>query len=935
MSGSRLGHGRPGGRVRREARRPGVEALEARRLLATFTVTNNQDLLLGVVVPGSLRDEIDKANANPGPDKIVFNIAGSGIHTIEPSIALPTITDAVSIDGTTQPGYAGQPLIEIDGAIAGVGVPGLRLASGSILVKALAINRFTGAGIRVEANQDTIQLCFLGTNPTGNSAEGNGDAGLYLAGASNTMIGGYDATSGSSLGNVIAGNGAGGINIFGNGATSNQVLGNFIGTDVSGGRGVGNTGDGLIINGGSFNLIGGTDLGSANVISGNSGNGVHILGGAHNNSVMDNYIGTDGSPSGAGTGSTSGGNIPVANGAAGVAINDSPRNFIGGSGDPNGGNIISGNTGAGVLINNSNSVLVQGNIIGADYSGTKNLGNLGTGVDVVMSSGVQIGGTLSGASNIIAFNGKPGSSGGATIESGTNNPILNNSFFSNYGLGIILSSPGGQPVLNGSQGTTGPNNYQPFPVLTEAATAAGRTLIQGTITAQANTVYTIQFYSNASRDPSNFGEGQSLIGTKLITTDGTGLGTINVTLPTPTVVGQYVSATATDPMGNTSEFSLDQQVTQANQANLAVAIVATPNPSTLGSPLSYTLTISNNGPDPATGVQLVDTLPLGVTFDSATATQGTVSPAANLVIGDIGTIAPLATVTVTIVVTPNATGQVVNTANVTSGEIDPDTSDNTATQTTTVDIPADLGVTLKSDPTSVTVGQNVSLVAIVTNFGPGAATGAKMTITLPPGVSYVTSASGQGSTTYANGVVTANIGTLANGVSSAVRVTVTAPISVPASGALSVSASVSANEIEPAGPDPTPNTVTLAVPVLPSSDLSVTLTPNPEPILAGQNLTYSYVVQNNGPSAATNVLFSNVVPAGVQFLAVPPPSQGSALYDGTTVSANLGTIAPGGSVTGTFVVRPLNPGSSPTRPGSPPISPTRSSPTTPPPSFRR
>ena len=110
---------------------------------ATFTVTNTNDS-----GAGSLRQAITDANANAGQtDTIAFNIAGAGPHTIAPASALPVITDPVIIDGTTEPDFAGTPVIELDGAGAGAGVSGLVINAGGSTVRALVINRFTANGI--------------------------------------------------------------------------------------------------------------------------------------------------------------------------------------------------------------------------------------------------------------------------------------------------------------------------------------------------------------------------------------------------------------------------------------------------------------------------------------------------------------------------------------------------------------------------------------------------------------------------------------------------------------------------------------------------------------------------------------------------------------------------------------------------------------------
>ena len=114
---------------------PCLEVLEDRRVPSIFSVTNTADS-----GPGSLRQAILDANANPGADMITFNIPGPNPHVIQPSSSdLPTITDSVFIDGTTQPGYIYTPLIQLDGALLGGAGIGLSITASSCKVRALAI----------------------------------------------------------------------------------------------------------------------------------------------------------------------------------------------------------------------------------------------------------------------------------------------------------------------------------------------------------------------------------------------------------------------------------------------------------------------------------------------------------------------------------------------------------------------------------------------------------------------------------------------------------------------------------------------------------------------------------------------------------------------------------------------------------------------------
>ena len=143
---------------------------------ATITVTTTADS-----GPGSLRQAILDSNASAGTlDTIEFDIPGAGVHTIVPASGLPTITDPVVIDGSTQPGFAGPPLIELDGTNAGGFVHGLNITAGGSTVRALVINRFNGSGIICfTVGGNTIVGNYIGTNAAGTAALANAN-GVYL-----------------------------------------------------------------------------------------------------------------------------------------------------------------------------------------------------------------------------------------------------------------------------------------------------------------------------------------------------------------------------------------------------------------------------------------------------------------------------------------------------------------------------------------------------------------------------------------------------------------------------------------------------------------------------------------------------------------------------------------------------------------------------------
>jgi hypothetical protein len=239
-------------------------ALEPTAWAAEFPVTTTAD-----GGPGSLRDAITLANALPGTDTITFNIPPGGVQTITPLSPLPTITDSVIIDGTTQPGFSGSPIIELNGVSAGGGY-GLifeyRGSGSSGTVRGLVVNRFGFVGIEILGGEDhVIEGNYIGTDVTGTAALGNG-YGIDISGTFNARIGG----TATGARNVIAGNGGFGISISTNGSPegSNVIEGNYINTDVTGTVALSPSDYGVIINGVSNNRIGGTATGAGNVILG-------------------------------------------------------------------------------------------------------------------------------------------------------------------------------------------------------------------------------------------------------------------------------------------------------------------------------------------------------------------------------------------------------------------------------------------------------------------------------------------------------------------------------------------------------------------------------------------------------------------------------------------------------------------------------------------
>jgi len=449
-----------------------------------------------------------------------------------------------------------------------------------------------------------VQGNFIGTDPTGFAAMGNRYAGVELFnGASSNVIGGTSAAAR----NVIAGNASQGVAIDGIGSVGNRVQGNYIGVDVTGGTPLANAYSGVeIFAGGQSNTIGGS-VAARNVLSGNISQGVEIDGvGTSGNVVQGNLIGLDASgataiPNGAGVGLFSGAesnliggtapgarNVISGNGCQGVVIADSDTggnivqgnylglNLAGTATAPNGcsgveifggahsnvvggdigaRNIISGNSTYGVLIadTNTDANVVQGNTIGLDPTGAITLGNSFQGVVVFNAArNNQIGGIGDGAGNLIASNGSDGVD--LYDDATTNNSIRGNSIYGNLGSGI--------GEFNGSE------KSQAAPVL-DSATVDTNTIVTGSLTSSSNATFRIEFFANATGAAS--AQGQTFLGAADVTTTNGGTATFSAGLASTGPPGQLITATATDPAGNTSPFSGSVTLTMTDSVGDGIA----------------------------------------------------------------------------------------------------------------------------------------------------------------------------------------------------------------------------------------------------------------------------------------------------------------------------------------------------------------------------
>ena len=607
----------------------------------TWFVTNTDDS-----GAGSLRQAMLNANLSNSapPDTIKFKIPGTGPFLIAPLSALPTITHPTIIDGYTQAGSSANTLAQGDNAVIMIQINGLSagfpngiaISAGGSTVRGLSITEFSSGILLTGSGGDLVTGNFIGTDPTGEAAFSN-FVGLEVSNAGNNTIGGKSPAAR----NLISGNLDGeGLEILG-GSTANQVLGNYVGTDATGLSAVANF-IGILLEDAPATTIGGKAAGQGNLISGNAIYGILTQENFSNGLGPDNSVfqgnliglsvtGSDALPNGAlgmnlesGTGLVVGGttagagNVISGNGTGGIAV-FSPAtgtliegNLIGtdatgtvsvanagngltisSTGVTVGGtaakarNVISGNSQFGITIEGSDN-LIENNAIGTDLTGADALGNGDDGVTITgfQSANNTIGGTAKAAGNVIANNGNTGVEVIDPFGFGQNvgNEILSNLIYANAKLGIDLGGDGVTPNHSGGL-ITGPNGFENFPVLTSAVSSSTTTKISGTLSAAASSSFTIQFFTNPTADPSGFGQGRTLIGSTTVTTDASGNATFSTTFHVVTTPGQVVTATATDPGGNTSEFAEDVTITMAGSAAAmnATSITAASVDSALGS----------------------------------------------------------------------------------------------------------------------------------------------------------------------------------------------------------------------------------------------------------------------------------------------------------------------------------------------------------------
>jgi len=425
----------------------------------------------------------------------VLNSDSSG-----PGSLAQAVHDANSVPGPNQ----------IVFAIPGPGVHTIDLSStGLALGQSITIDGYTQPG----ASPNTLSVgdnavILIQLDGGGPFFSNSGGLGIYggnciVRGLSITGFSGPTADYAAiSIGSAIP-----------EGGSQNRIEGNFIGLEPDGVTLNGND-YGIYFDSGGGNMMGGNTPAARNIISGNR-TGIF---GPFNATIVGNYFGTDASGLRQGYGNN-------------TAIVAYSNNIIG-SAEPGAGNVITGN-GLGIYALGQNTI--RGNLIGPRADGSPSFGN-GTGI--AAQGPATVGGLAPGEGNVIAFNRTGIGAGGQTS-------ILSNLFYGNSLIDIDLAGDG--PTANDFRDA---DHLQNFPVIASVTRNPGETVVSGGLNSTASTSFTLQFFADAPGPT----PGQRLLGTQALTTNSAGDASFQFTFPFSTSADEFITATATDSNGNTSEF---------------------------------------------------------------------------------------------------------------------------------------------------------------------------------------------------------------------------------------------------------------------------------------------------------------------------------------------------------------------------------------------
>jgi len=414
--------------------------------------------------------------------------------------------------------------------------------------------------------------------------------------------------------------------------------------------------------------------------------------------------------------------------------------------------------------------------------------------------------------------------------------------------------------------------------------------------------------------PSSGGTGTVTCSIATLPSGAAAMFTITTAIPAAAAPGSFflnsatVSSQTPDPNSENDTGVAGTQV-PAPQADVGVAKTG-PASAAANSDVSYSISVSNFGPDAATNVSLADTLPGSMTFVSFTQDSG---PAFNCGVPGTSTTCTIASLPAGSSATFTFVGHVpsgtpsgttfTNVATV-SSDSDPNSDNDSSTTSATV-ASADVGIT-KAGPASAIAGQNFDYVITLNNAGPDPATSASFSDTLPPGTTFfaLTQNTGPGASCATpavgtGGTVACGIGQLLNGQSAQFTLTVTVGSGVANGTVLSNTATASTSSVDAnSGNDSS----TVNTTVNSQTDVAVTKS-GPATATAGTNASYTLSIANSGPSAASNVTLTDALPAGETFVSLTQTSGPTfTCTTGSTVTCSIASLISGNSASFTLTV---------------------------------
>ena len=458
--------------------------------------------------------------------------------------------------GTDIVGFVGDDLRNTEGVV-------IEDAPGTLIREnVISHNRRNGIHLKgVGATDTTIRGNFIGVNENGTMAKvqfGNGDNGIFVEQAPGNLIGGVEADAR----NIIAHNGGSGVLIYGPEAAGNKVQGNFIGVDGSAKRALPNY-EGVYLWNAPGNLIGGATAAARNIVSGNYREGVKICYlpecteqdisvdvpfdpaemtvpyTAPPNTIQGNFIGPDDTGTTRPIGNQGGNDIPMGNAKNGIKVHGADRTVIGGA------NAAAGNL---LAFNGDHKPFGGGTF---------------SGIVLVDANRTQI------RRNRIVENFRHG----IAVVSGTGNLIRANAIYLNKGLGIDLGAryvadqipttytqEGDGVTLNDAgDADSGPNGFQNYPVLDDVSQIGNAIAVTGTLRSKPATTFELEFFCTMAEHAPLQGDmpqGDISIGEMVVATDASGNAAVTFSAAALAEPCVSITAAATDPDGNTSEFSV-------------------------------------------------------------------------------------------------------------------------------------------------------------------------------------------------------------------------------------------------------------------------------------------------------------------------------------------------------------------------------------------